>query len=36
MISVEEREGGREATPSDLMPYLLSVIAYCRPCQPSA
>ena len=36
MISVEEREGGRETTPSDLMPYLLPVIADCRPCQPSA
>lgn len=36
IISVEEREGGRETTPSDLMPYLLPVIADCRPCQSSA
>ena len=36
MISVEEREGGRETTPSDLMPYLLPVIANCRPGQSSA
>lgn len=36
MISVEEHGEGRETTPSDLMPYLLPVIADCRPCQPSA
>lgn len=36
IISVEEREGGRETTPSDLMPYLFPVIADCRPGQSSA
>ena len=36
MISVEEREGGRETTPSDLMPYLFPVIAGCRLGQSSA
>jgi hypothetical protein len=36
IISVEEREGGRETTPSDLMPYLLPVIAGCQSGQSSA
>lgn len=36
MTSVEERDGGRETTPSDLMPYLLPVIANCHPGQSSA
>ena len=36
IISVEEHGGGRETTPSDLMPYLLPVIADCRPGQSSA
>jgi hypothetical protein len=36
IISVEEREGGRETTPSDLMPYLFPVIADCRHGQSSA
>jgi len=36
MISVEEHGGGRETTPSDLMPYLLPVITDCRLGQSSA
>jgi hypothetical protein len=36
MISVEERVGGRETTPSDLMPYLMPVIANYQPGQSSA
>jgi hypothetical protein len=36
MISIEEHGEGRETTPSDLMPYLLPVIADCQPGQSSA